>query len=230
MLPDKIKNLLRNYFPNLIFVWLAILIYKTNSYYLSFLRPETQQILLYMAIAYTLSLPIYLFLKNPSKGYIALIALKKIFIKFFKIQDKSPVLEKHEKSALLFIIVKFFFLPIMINFLLNNYFGLGTYSFEDIKISRAYFLRTFYPMALTALFLIDTLWFAFGYAFEAGFLKNKVRSVEPTLFGWFVALVCYPPLNSLVNNYTHWYPNDYIELANSSSTMILRIFCYPMNF
>ena len=111
----------------------------------------------------------------------------------------------------------------MINFFLNNYFSLRTYSLENIAISQAYFLRTFYPMALTALFLTDTLWFAFGYALEADFLKNKVRSVEPTFFGWFVALICYPPFNSLVNDYMRWYPNDYIELANPYSTIILRV-------
>ena len=224
MVSDKIKASLKYYFSNLLFVWIAILIYRSNSYYTAFLRPETQYILLYMATAYTFTLPIYLFLKNPSKGYIALIALKKMLIGSVKIHDERFVLERHEKNALLFTMVKFFFLPIMLNFFLNNYFSLMTYSLKNITISQSYFLYPFFPMAFTFLFAIDTLWFSFSYAFESGFLKNKVRSVDPTFFGWFVALISYPPFNTMVNNYIGWYPNDYIELSHPSLTMILRIF------
>ena len=42
---------------------------------------------------------------------------------------------------------------------------------------------------------IDVGIFAFGYAIELPFLKNTIRSVEPTWFGWFICLICYPPLN-----------------------------------
>ena len=44
------------------------------------------------------------------------------------------------------------------------------------------------------MFTIDTLVFSFGYAFEFKCLKNVVKSVEPTFFGWFVAIICYPPI------------------------------------
>ena len=224
MLQDKIKNPLKYYFSNLLFIWFAIFVYRYSSYYSNYLNAATQQILLYMATAYTLAFPIYLFLKTPSKGYLTLIALKKLAVKFIRIHDEKSNLEKSEKTALLFVMVKFFFLPVMINFLLNNYFTLKAYPLKNIVINQTYFLHSFYPFALTLLFFIDTLWFVFGYTFEAGFLKSKVRSVEPTFFGWFVALICYPPFNSVLNSYIGWYPNDYVQLSNPDLTLVLRIF------
>jgi len=223
MLLDKIKNPLKYHLSNLLFVWLAILAYRYVPYYSNFLNTVTQQILLSMAIVYTLAFPIYLFLKPPSKGYLALIALKKWAKKIIGVHDEGPNLEKSEKTALLFILVKFFFLPVMINFLLNNYSTLKAYPLKNIAASQDYFLYSFYPFALALFFFIDTLWFVFGYTFEARFLKSKVRSVEPTFFGWFVALICYPPFNSVLNSFTGWYPNDYIELSHPLSTIILRI-------
>ncbi|MBI2140523.1 hypothetical protein HYU14_06365 [Candidatus Woesearchaeota archaeon] len=223
MLLEKIKNPLKYYFSNLLFVWLAILVYTSTPYYANFLNPTTQQILFSLAVIYTLAFPTYLFLKLPSKGYLAVMALKKLAIKFVRVHDEKSNLEKSEKTALLFILVKFFFLPIMVNFLLDNYSALTAYPLRNIVASQDYFLNSFYPFALTFLFFIDTLWFVFGYTVEAGFLKSKVRSVEPTFFGWFVALMCYPPFNSVLNSYIGWYSNDYIELSRPSLTAILRI-------
>ena len=70
--------------------------------------------------------------------------------------------------------------------------------------------------------MIDTLYFAFGYIFEANFLKNKVRSVEPTIIGWAVALVCYPPFNTAFNSSVGWYANEYITFESETAIFALR--------
>jgi protein-S-isoprenylcysteine O-methyltransferase Ste14 len=81
-----------------------------------------------------------------------------------------------------------------------------------------------YGFMMTTIFLIDTLYFTFGYLFESEFLKNKVRSVEPTAFGWFVALVCYPPFNDLFGKFVPWAANDYMEFtSNLTATFIARL-------
>jgi len=80
MLLDNIKNPLKYYFSNLLFVWLAILAYTHTPYYSTFLNPTTQQILFSLATIYTLAFPLYLFLRIPSKGYLALAALKKLMM------------------------------------------------------------------------------------------------------------------------------------------------------
>ncbi|MFC2138473.1 methyltransferase family protein, partial [Bacteroidota bacterium] len=73
------------------------------------------------------------------------------------------------------------------------------------------------------IFLIDTLYFAFGYSVESKSLNNKIRSIEPTALGWVVALICYPPFNSMFTRYTNWHADIYILLSNSITTFIIKI-------
>jgi protein-S-isoprenylcysteine O-methyltransferase Ste14 len=51
------------------------------------------------------------------------------------------------------------------------------------------------------LFFVDCIWALTGYAGESRWLGNKTKSVEPTGFGWMVALMCYPPFNDLSGTY-----------------------------
>ena len=61
-----------------------------------------------------------------------------------------------------------------------------------------------------------------GYAFEGKRLNNVVKSVEPTLLGWIVTLICYPPFNALIGNYIPWGANDYATLSTPTLTALLR--------
>jgi protein-S-isoprenylcysteine O-methyltransferase Ste14 len=51
------------------------------------------------------------------------------------------------------------------------------------------------------IFLVDCAWALTGYALESRWLGNKTKSVEPTGFGWLVALMCYPPFNDVSGIY-----------------------------
>ncbi|MEW5852449.1 MAG: hypothetical protein AB2A00_26920 [Myxococcota bacterium] len=51
------------------------------------------------------------------------------------------------------------------------------------------------------LFFVDCIWALTGYAAESRWLGNKTKSVEPTGFGWMVALMCYPPFNDVSGTY-----------------------------
>ena len=44
---------------------------------------------------------------------------------------------------------------------------------------------------------LDVFFFTIGYLVELRLLNNEIRSVDPTLLGWAVALACYPPFNYL---------------------------------
>jgi len=46
--------------------------------------------------------------------------------------------------------------------------------------------------------LLDTLVFSIGYLFESRRLNSGIRSVDPSLLGWVVCLMCYPPFNEFV--------------------------------
>ncbi|HIH37986.1 hypothetical protein J4460_07620 [Candidatus Woesearchaeota archaeon] len=233
---DDLKDALWHYYANLFLIWLAILFYKTNAYYKGFIRAEAMQVLLFMAIGYTIfAFPYYLVLPvagKGSKGSILLRAMKRVWIEgrvylrafVSKPEHPLPRLEQHEKTALLFVLVKIFFLPIMLTFFFNNYFhikgllvGLNN---TPLAFTADMFFSKLYPAIIPLIFLLDTLWFSFGYAFEFSWLKNTVKSVEPTVFGWIVALMCYPPFNSVTAQYAPFYTNELVEWG--SRTMYIR--------
>jgi protein-S-isoprenylcysteine O-methyltransferase Ste14 len=129
---------------------------------------------------------------------------------------------------LLFLLVKIFFTPLMINFFFNNYFSvkeqIGALGGVDTLFSVHGFNAFLYPFLLSLIFLADTLYFSFGYMLEAKFLKNNIRSVEPTILGWAVALVCYPPFNEFYGRHINWYANDMVSFGTDTATFIIRGF------
>lgn len=225
MLIKKEAKRFKGFFLNLVLIWLIFSFYKAFSYYQNFLRQETYSTIFYLALAYTiLGFFYYFFVKfekiKTTKGEL-------VFRFLFKtIKLKFRQITKQEKIALLFVLVKIFFLPIMLNFLLNNFYAFKNQFSQitlDSIISVSGFNNLFFPLALTSIFFIDTLWFSFGYAFEAGALKNTIRSVEPTFLGWAVTLACYPPFNSSLINYINWYANDYVIFSNEIATLVIRL-------
>ena len=220
----------KDYLLNVILIWIVIYVYKALPYYKNFLRVETQTTILYFGIGYTLMAFIYYLIIpiekiQKTKGTIIFNFLKKIV--FYPFNKEKIEISKHEKTIILFTLVKVFFLPIMLNFFFNNFFSLKN-QISDLKdLNSLLTINSFnlilFPLILTLIFMIDTLWFSFGYMFEAGFLKNKIISVEPTFLGWFVALACYPPFNSIIVGQTKWYANDYVLFSTEHLTFIFRI-------
>ena len=56
-------------------------------------------------------------------------------------------------------------------------------------------------VAYNFVFFVDCGTALIGYSLESRWLGNKTRSVEPTFFGWSVALACYPPFNNVLGTY-----------------------------
>ncbi len=220
----RLKHNLKHYAANLILIWAAILAYRGINYYAGFLRQETQQVLLCLAIAYTvfglgfhLTAPASRITRN--KGT--------LFFSFLKKAANFQNMEKEEKVNALFLAVKFFFMPMMINFAFDNYFAIKSniaiIGNQSSLLSMAGFNIFIFPFILAAMFFIDTAYFSFGYVFDAGFLRNKIRSVEPTLIGWAVTLVCYPPFNSIYGRHITWYANDMAQFGSEKATFIARV-------
>jgi protein-S-isoprenylcysteine O-methyltransferase Ste14 len=215
-----------SYFCNLILIWFSILIYYFGPFYSTFLGIWAKTALLILAFTYTIfGFIFYLFKKEVSlsKGALAFSFFKKFFLGIIKGSLVSP--EKDEKNAALFILVKFFFLPLMFNFCFSNFLSLSR-TLQQINLHSFTiigFNSTLFPVIFNLLFFVDTLIFTFGYTFESGIFKNKLRSVEPTFFGWVVALACYPPFNGFTGKLLGWYSNDYYSFSNPTYTFILRI-------
>ncbi len=242
------KKRLQSYSANILFIWSAILIFHSNRYYVGFLSHDTQVALFSLGVTYS-ALGLLYFVAIPdrfletSKGLLLFKALKKaakIFV--YKTAPRNlehkketmqtqveTKLNSNEKNILLFSLVKFFFLPLMINFSVGNYFDLRS-SYTKLMhgeqmLSIQGFNNFIFPFLISLILLIDTAYFLFGYSVESKLFKNKVRSVESTFLGWLVALICYPPFNGIISNYVNWYPNDFRTLSSEIGTFVFRIIC-----
>jgi protein-S-isoprenylcysteine O-methyltransferase Ste14 len=223
LLVSRLKPNLKYLAANLAVLWVAWLFYRTNHYYVQFLSDRTQMVLLWLAAIYSVAATaFYLVTKNPqpTHAYVGLRATWKClrnaasYVRAFPDAADSNDLcfSEQERVSLLFLLLKFFYLPMMIEFLLANWDLLAGlwWSYSGVmSLPRLEAFNNFvFPCLINVFFIIECALYAFSYAFESVRLKNVVRSIDPTVLGWAVALACYPPFNGFVNNYVSWFTSD----------------------
>ncbi|MFH1968293.1 MAG: isoprenylcysteine carboxylmethyltransferase family protein [bacterium] len=141
---------------------------------------------------------------------------------------KDLAINNEEKVSLLFYLVKLYFIPVMLGFLINNTTSFLHFFPTLQNISKTggvlgakkIFLLLVFPLMFHLILIIDTVIFVFGYLFEAKALKNIVKSVEPTALGWFVAVMCYPPLNNITTDVLGWYSSDFADFGSVNINLI----------
>lgn len=161
---------------------------------------------------------------EKSRTYLIASAFKKIsrFIFIDKLK-KELVISSEEKVSALFYLVKLIFTPVMVNFLIDNTNLLvGSLSKANwLEFTQLNILKFYIPLIFYLILVADTLIFAFGYLVESPKLKNIVKSVEPTALGWLVALICYPPFNSLTGQILGWYTSDFSDFGNINTNLVM---------
>lgn len=124
------------------------------------------------------------------------------------------------RQAGLALLLKFFFAPLMINWCLIHIANLAgslmqlAGSIESGVTGRMLFDTSLFWAAFQLILFIDTLLFTLGYIVEVPALGNRIRSVDPTFFGWFVCLACYPPFNDFTVRFLEWQSSDFPYFAN----------------
>jgi protein-S-isoprenylcysteine O-methyltransferase Ste14 len=98
---------------------------------------------------------------------------------------KREVMKNHFLGWL----VKAFFFPLMLVWLTQNVT-------EVLHFNLAEWSTRSYDFMNTSLYLLDLLFTTVGYALSLRILDTQLRTAEPTMFGWFVALFCYQPFFS----------------------------------
>ena len=219
------KKILQSYFSTLLFISIWYLFYTNNFYYgnllfknMSFLNFSINTIdvfnivfLLYIILL----IPFYLIEKEESK---ALSIIKTINN---KIKNKKYKINKQEKTNILSWLLKLFYVPLMLSWISNNLFIVlnKIYNLVDnsdlLFNSTQYFLNNYIFLSiLPIIILIDLLFFTLWYLLESKYLNNKIKSVDPTLFWWSIALVCYPPFNEWLNNILWFYSSNFPTFNN----------------
>ena len=241
-------RIFKYYGSSLLFIWLAIAIYFITPYYKGFLTHDAKIALRDLAVIYTFAAPAAYYVSHkrgsisPSRAYLALVTLKRLGSDYGNYLQKlitkafypAPKISREERTNLLFMIVKLFFLPIMVNFLFANIsavrHSVDTISAQGLGLSLTSFNGLIYPFIFSTLLLIDTAYFTFGYAVESRALDNKVVSVDPTFLGWAVALICYPPFNNLGVQILNWHADDYRIFGHAGYTSMLYLLVLLLMF
>jgi protein-S-isoprenylcysteine O-methyltransferase Ste14 len=161
---------------------------------------------------------------EKKRTYLIWIGFKKILSFVFDDKLKRNLDIAHEeKVSVLFYFVKLVFTPVMINFMIGNtkslIFAWQKQNFTPITAENIY--TSYFYLIFYLILALDTLIFAFGYLIESKSLKNVVKSVEPTALGWAVALMCYPPFNTLTANIFGWYSNDFTDFGNINTNLVM---------
>ncbi len=134
---------------------------------------------------------------------------------------------KEERLGLLTLLLKFFFVPLMLVWLaehvvimVNNAVGLGQQA-GDLSTR---FLEVFnahgYWFLFQLILFLDVFFYTIGYLVELPALKNEIRSVDSTWLGWGVVLACYPPFNGLISHVFAWHSTDFPHFANSTVHLV----------
>src|SRR5262249_49027243 len=135
----------------------------------------------------------------------------------------QPSLSKEEEATALFFLVKFFFVPVMLNFLFANMGALLKSSHNLLTVAPAEYLerdRLIYFTFLNFMLVVDTAFFVLGYLFEFPAWRNNLRSVESTIFGWVVTLCCYPPFNGFVTQGIGWGSSDFSVFPSPVASLV----------
>lgn len=119
------------------------------------------------------------------------------------------------RQAGLALLLKFYFAPLMINWCLNHAGDMGN-SLVQLwdhlgagLTARVLFDDYLFWAGFQAILFVDTLLFTLGYIVETPALKNRIKSVEPTFFGWAICLACYPPFNDFTTRFLPWQSSDF---------------------
>ncbi|HUQ09315.1 MAG TPA: hypothetical protein VM146_03295 [Steroidobacteraceae bacterium] len=133
------------------------------------------------------------------------------------------------KQAGLALLLKFFFAPLMINWCLNHAGDMGNSlvqfwdNLKDGVRGRALFDSSLFWACFQAILFVDTFLFTLGYIVETPALRNRIRSVDPTFFGWAICLACYPPYNDFTSRWLEWQSSDFPQFENTGAHLAANI-------
>jgi protein-S-isoprenylcysteine O-methyltransferase Ste14 len=129
-------------------------------------------------------------------------------------------------------LVKAFFLPLMYVYAtgdINRILGWTTLSWGDFRL---------YDVCYTLGYSIDLAFVTFGYILSLRLFDTHLRSAEPTMLGWAVALFCYQPFFSLMdrqyvaydagNGFARWFEGHDAARNVWAFLIIVLVFIYSL--
>lgn len=222
------KSFFKTYLSEMLMIWVGLglywlilfgeLAYETELG-LYYQENKSIEILFYLACIYSvIAIPIFLRKDKKECGSKLLYLLNSLAKK--KFDDKA-------KNIVLVFGVKLFFIPLMIPWTVEFAFVIKGMLFDTTKTYSSfvvYFNEYLFLLISYLIGFVALLYYSFGYLIESSYLNNKIKSVEPTIFGWAVTLICYPLFITFVLIAIPFYTNDMAFFKNQEITFIVRIF------
>ena len=117
-------------------------------------------------------------------------------------------------------VIKLFFLPLMFCSLVGNLSIIRT---TDFSTAMSYFPSQ-YDYFYNLIFTVDLAFAGVGYLMTMKIFDSQVRTAEPTMLGWLVALQCYQPFwDFSYNTYLHYDTGYYWGNLWSNNAFIYAI-------
>ena len=210
--PATVACVFRHYFASLFIYGLLLVLLKQNPWFRDLLQMQLGRFFawdLYLGyyLAYAAISPVVFLVLRPrslwnSKNVLILSWLARLLRHLghhgFTAGDGGWRPTFKEKHAFVFLLIKLFYGPLMLNSFLGEC-APGPALVLQFQQSSTWISRLdcLYSASIVLVFLLDSALFCFGYHTEAGFLRNEVRYVETTLSGILVCIICYPPFNNV---------------------------------
>jgi protein-S-isoprenylcysteine O-methyltransferase Ste14 len=220
---------LKNWLASAAVVALALAFYRVsalNRRYLGELYGKAgfsftgEEFLTAAAIAYTAVLALF-FMTERSPGIAKSLQFWRIVSSFLRAPGERlrQGLSRDDRVAVLSTLLKALFGPLMAMSAMVVAMGLASHAgaIADGRSWRAWFDQDGYWLVLQLLVLVDLLIFAVGYLLELPRLNNEIRSVDPTVLGWAVTLLCYSPFSLLLGLFLTSPGMDMLRFENAAA-------------
>jgi len=130
--------------------------------------------------------------------------------------------------------VKAFFLPLMVVYL-NGEIRAVFNTYHALSANTMALYHFLYELS----YAIDLLFCVVGYTLTVRALNSHIRSTEPTVFGWVIALICYQPFYSVIGGtylkyddalyWDNWLANFPVIRAIWASAIIALLLIYSFS-
>ncbi|HEX5056165.1 MAG TPA: hypothetical protein VFX02_06670 [Gammaproteobacteria bacterium] len=127
------------------------------------------------------------------------------------VKSLRPTFGDYDKKAARALLVKVFFGPLMTVFFCDQFphlvsnvgyvFGWVGEALANGSYTHNQFNNDFFNISIALIFSIDVGLAWCGYVTSSRWVGNQTASAEPTMLGWIVCVICYPPFQMFLGLY-----------------------------
>ncbi|MFT3767086.1 MAG: hypothetical protein QM820_16435 [Minicystis sp.] len=139
--------------------------------------------------------------------------------------DDAPKFNRYDRSSILGLFVKFFFVPLMTVFFVDQFSHLvKNFGFLFGGTRNGFSVKDFHNVSYTIVFSVDVGLAWCGYVVSSRWIKNSIFSTEPTTLGWLVALLSYPPFNRTFGFYFSTPgENEFFKMTSPNAVAVMAV-------